>query len=131
VTALVTPVNDFAAPERLDLVWLSDNYHDPHDPFFAQADMAKINKAVFMALKRGGIYLVPEHAAEAGSGLRDTNTRHRIDEETVKREVEAAGFQLVSESSVLRNPADDHLTAIFAPAIRGHTNQFILQFRKP
>ena len=45
------PANDFAAPAPLDLVWISDNYHDLHDPFFAPADLAKVNAAVFKALK--------------------------------------------------------------------------------
>ncbi|HEY1752574.1 MAG TPA: methyltransferase [Caulobacteraceae bacterium] len=130
-TALVAPVNDFAAPKPLDIVWISDNYHDLHDPFFAPADVAKINAAVFKALKPGGIYLVLDHVAEPGSGLRDTNTRHRIDETVVKTEVEAAGFKLVGESEVLKNPADTHMDNVFVPAIRGHTDQFILKFRKP
>jgi predicted methyltransferase len=130
-TALVAPMNDFAAPVPVDLVWLSDNYHDLHDPFFAPADVAKINAAVFKALKPGGIYLIVDHAAEKGSGLRDTNTLHRIDEAAVEAEVEAAGFQLVGESRVLRNPADDHRKNIFDPAIRGRTDQFVLRFRKP
>jgi predicted methyltransferase len=131
VTSLSEPVNEFAAPAPLDLVWISDNYHDLHDPFFAPADLAKVNAAVFKALKPGGIYLVLDHAAPAGSGLADTNTLHRIDEATVKSEVEAAGFKLVGESDALRNPADDHTKAIFDPALRGHTDQFILKFRKP
>ena len=131
VTALSAPANDFAAPAPLDLVWISDNYHDLHDPFFAPADLAKVNAAVFKALKPGGIYLVLDHAAPAGSGLADTNTLHRIDEATVKSEVEAAGFKLVGESDALHNPADDHSKAIFDPSIRGHTDQFILKFRKP
>jgi predicted methyltransferase len=130
-TTLSAPANDFAAPAPLDLVWISDNYHDLHDPFFAPADLAKINAAVFKALKPGGIYLVIDHAAPAGSGLADTNTLHRIDEASVKTEVEAAGFQLAGESDALKNPADTHLTKIFDPAIRGHTDQFILKFRKP
>lgn len=130
-TALVAPVNDFATPVPVDLVWLSDNYHDLHDPFFAPADVARINAAVFKALKPGGIYLIVDHAAESGSGLRDTNSLHRIDEATVKAEVEAAGFQLVGESEVLRNPADDHSKRIFDPTIRGRTDQFVLRFRKP
>jgi predicted methyltransferase len=131
VTTLSTPANDFAAPAPLDLVWISDNYHDLHDPFLAPADLAKVNAAVFKALKPGGIYLVLDHAAPAGSGLADTNTLHRIDEAAVKSEVEAAGFKLVGESDALRNPADDHTKAIFDPALRGHTDQFILKFRKP
>jgi predicted methyltransferase len=131
VTARVAPANDFAPPVQLDMVWISDNYHDLHDPFFAPADLTKINAAVFKALKSGGVYLVLDHAAEAGSGLRDTNTRHRIDEAAVKTEVEAAGFKLVVESDALKNPADTHLVAIFDPSIKGHTDQFILKFRKP
>ncbi|HXQ16379.1 MAG TPA: methyltransferase [Caulobacteraceae bacterium] len=131
VTSLSTPANDFAAPAPLDLVWISDNYHDLHDPFFAPADLAKVNAAVFKALKPGGIYLVLDHAAPAGSGLADTNTLHRIDEASVKSEVEAAGFKLIGESDALHNPADDHTKAIFDPALRGHTDQFILKFRKP
>jgi predicted methyltransferase len=131
VTALVAPANEFAAPAPLDLVWISDNYHDLHDPFFAPADLAKINAAVFKALKPGGVYLVVDHRAEAGSGLRDTNTLHRIDEAAVKSEVEAAGFQLVAESDALKNPADNHTLKIFDPAIRSHTDHFILKFRKP
>jgi len=130
-TALVAPANDFAPPVPVDLVWLSDNYHDFHDPFFAPANIAKINAAIFKALKPGGIYLILDHAAEKGSGLRDTNTLHRIDEATVKAEVEAAGFQLVGESDVLRNPADDRRKKIFDPSIRGRTDQFVLRFRKP
>jgi predicted methyltransferase len=131
VTSISTPANDFAAPAPLDLFWISDNYHDLHDPFFAPAEVAKVNAAVFKALKPGGIYLVLDHAAPAGSGLTDTNTTHRIDEAVVKTEVEAAGFQLVGESDALRNPADDRSKLVFDPAVRGHTDQFILKFRKP
>jgi len=131
ITAVVAPANDFAAPAPLDLFWISDNYHDLHDPFFAPADLAKINAAVFKALKPGGVYLIVDHRAEAGSGLSATNTLHRIDEAAVKTEVEAAGFQLAGESDVLKNPADNHSLGIFNPAIRSHTDQFILKFRKP
>jgi predicted methyltransferase len=131
VTALVAPINQFAAPEPLDLVWISDNYHDLHDAFFAPADLALINKAVFAALKPGGIYLVLDHAAPNGSGLADTNTLHRIDEASVKSEVEAAGFKFDGESDALRNPADTREKAIFDPSVKGKTDQFILKFHKP
>ncbi|HTH97064.1 MAG TPA: methyltransferase [Stellaceae bacterium] len=131
VTALRGSVNAVKAPEPVDMVWISDNYHDLHDPPFGPADLGKVNKSVYDALKPGGIYLVLDHAAEPGSGLRDTNTRHRIDEAVVKKEVEAAGFKLIGESKVLHNPADDHQKRIFDPAIRGRTDQFILKFQKP
>jgi predicted methyltransferase len=125
------PVNKAVAPEALDLVWTSQNYHDLHDSFFAPADTVQVNKAVFDALRPGGTYIVLDHAAEKGSGLRDTDTLHRIDEDAVKKEVLAAGFKLAGESNALRNKDDDHKLKVFDPAIRHKTDQFILIFRKP
>src|SRR5579872_57140 len=131
VTTVVAPVNSFSAPEPLDLVWISDNYHDLHDPFFAPADLAVINKRVFAALKPGGYYVVLDYVAPAGSGLADTNTLHRIDPASVKSEVEAAGFRFVGESDVLHNPDDPHTAAIFAQPLRDKVDQFIFRFQKP
>jgi predicted methyltransferase len=131
VSVIGAPVNDFAVPEPLDVVWISLNYHDLHDPFLAPADLAKINKAVFAALKPGGRYVVIDHAAAVGSGLRDTNTLHRIDEASVKSEVEAAGFRLEGESDLLHNASDPRTANVRDPTIRGKTDQFILKFRKP
>jgi predicted methyltransferase len=131
VSYLHAPVAKFVAPEKLDIVWTSQNYHDLHDKFFGPADVPAVNRAIYDSLKPGGVYIVLDHAAETGSGLRDTDTLHRIDEATVKKEVEAAGFKLVAESNVLRNPADPHTAKVFDPSIRGKTDQFILKFRKP
>jgi predicted methyltransferase len=116
-------------PADSDLVWTTQNYHDFHN--IPDLQVSTLNKAVFDALKPGGIYFVLDHAAEAGSGSRDTNTLHRIDEETVKSEVKAAGFELVGESKMLRNKNDPHTGKVFEPPIQGHTDQFILKFRKP
>jgi predicted methyltransferase len=82
-------------------------------------------------LKPGGVYVIVDHSAEPGSGLRDTDTLHRIDETAVKQQVVAAGFEYVGEIDVLRNPADDRKTNVFSPAIRGRTDQFVYKFRKP
>lgn len=131
VSVIDAPVNSLTAPEPLDLVWTSQNYHDLHDSFAKPADLAVVNKAVFNSLKRGGLYVVLDHAAEKGSALRDTETLHRIDEATVKQEVLAAGFKLAGESGVLRNKDDAHTLKVFDPAIRHKTDQFILIFRKP
>lgn len=131
VTVLREPVNKFSAPEKLNLVWTSMNYHDLHDKFMGPADMAVLNKAIFNALKPGGIYLVLDHAAAAGSGVRDTGTLHRIDPAVVKKEVLAAGFVLDGVSDVLHNPDDDHSLKVFNPKIRGVTDKFIFRFRKP
>lgn len=124
---------DFTAldlPEKADLVWTSQNYHDLHLAKF-NLDVAAANRAVFRALKPGGLYVVVDHAAAAGTGLDVPDKLHRIDPAIVRREVEAAGFRLVGESAVLRNPADDHSLAVFDPAIRGHTDQFVYKFQKP
>ena len=72
-----------------------------------------------------------DHSAAGGSGLRDTNTLHRIDEAAVKSEVEAAGFRLEHESGLLRNAGDPLSADVHDPSIRGKTDQFILEFRKP
>lgn len=117
------------APESLDMVWTSNNYHD-----FKNRDegtVTAMNKSVFNALKAGGIYIVTDHVAEAGSGGRDTSTLHRVDPGLVKQEVTAAGFVLDGESDALHNASDDHTAKVFEAGMRGHTDRFVLRFRKP
>jgi predicted methyltransferase len=131
VEVITAPINSPNLPAKLDAVFVRQDYHDFHDKFMGPADVGAFNRAVYAALKPGGVYVVLDHAAEAGSGLRDTDTRHRIDPATVKAEVTAAGFRLDGESAILANPADDHTKMVFDPAIRGKTDQFLLRFRKP
>lgn len=120
-----------SVPAQADVVFTSQNYHDYPDKFMGPVDLAAFNKQVFDALKPGGVYVVVDHAAEAGSGLRDTETLHRIDPDLVKQQVEAAGFRYAGESDVLRNPADDHTLKVFDKSIRGKTDQFAYKFVKP
>ncbi len=94
-------------PEPVDVVWTSQNYHDFKNPGMFFADTVAMDKAVFAALKPGGLYIIIDHVAAAGSGTRDTGTLHRIDPETVKAEVLGAGFVLEGESKDLANP-DPH-----------------------
>lgn len=129
VSVVVEPFAQLKAPEPVDLVWTSQNYHDLHN--FPGVDVAVFNQLVFEALKPGGTYLVLDHAAEPGSGARDTSTLHRIDAETVKKEVLAAGFVFVGGSDLLRQADDPHTVKVFDPSVRGKTDQFILKFRKP
>jgi predicted methyltransferase len=131
VAVIHASINKIVAPESLDLVWTSQNYHDLKDSFFAPADTAQVNKAIYDALRPGGAYIVLDHAAQNGSGVRDTDTLHRIDEAVVKKEVMAAGFKLAGESNVLRNKDDNRTLKVFDPSIRHKTDQFILIFRKP
>ncbi len=132
VTVLIEPLAHATTPQPVDLVWTAQNYHDLHNPFGGVTpDLAAINATVRGMLKSGGVYLVLDHAAQSGSGLRDTNTLHRIDSESVKAEVTATGFALDGSSDLLRNPGDDHTLKVFDPGIRGRTDQFIFKFRKP
>ena len=102
-----------------------------HDLFWVGADREKMNRAIFAALKPGGLYVIVDHAAAAGTGLDVPEKLHRIDPAIVRKEVEAAGFKFDGESQVLRHTADDHSKGPFDPAIRGHTDQFAYRFRKP
>jgi predicted methyltransferase len=115
----------------LDVIWTAQNYHDLHDSFMGPADVAALNRAFFRALKPGGIYLVIDHVAESGSGLRDTESLHRIDPLRLRNEIEAAGFRLDAQSDLLRNLKDDHTLSVFDGRVRGHTDQVVYRFRKP
>ncbi len=133
VSAVVyTPVS-LGAPEKLDMVWTSENYHDFHNapPGAPPADIKAFNKEVFDALRPGGVFLVEDHAGAAGTGVTETGTLHRIDPAAVKSEVEAAGFKLAAQSDVLKNPADPHSAKVFDPSIRGHTDKLLFKFVKP
>jgi predicted methyltransferase len=113
----------------VDLVWTSDNYHDFHNG--PTADIAAFNKHVFSVLKPGGVFIVIDHAAAAGTGISATSTLHRIDPEAVKTEVEAAGFKLAGSSDAAHNPDDPHTARVFDSSVRGHTDEFALKFLKP
>ncbi|PNS07724.1 class I SAM-dependent methyltransferase [Solilutibacter silvestris] len=119
-----------APARKVDLVFTVQNYHDFHD-VLDPAGVATLDKQVYDALKPGGLFVVIDHVAPAGSGLAATNTTHRIDPAVVRKEIEAAGFVFDGESGLLGNPADPHDKLVFDPAIRGHTDQFIYRFRKP
>lgn len=129
VTATIVPLQTASFPEPLDVVWTAQNYHDFHN--FGPGVVDLFNKAAFNALKPGGVYVIVDHADKPGSGASDTNTLHRIEQSTVRAEVEAAGFKFDSQTTVLANPADPHTAAVFDPSIRGHTDQFAMKFKKP
>jgi predicted methyltransferase len=129
VSVVQGKLTELSLPTPADVIWTSQNYHDIHNA--PNVDVVDFDKKVFAALKPGGVFIVLDHAAEKGSGFRDTNTLHRIDPEAVKKEVESAGFKFVGESDVLHNPNDPLTAKVFDPSIRGKTDQFIFKFRKP
>jgi predicted methyltransferase len=130
VVPLVQPVAVTGDGGSVDMVWTSDNYHDIYG-FFGPDHAAAADAAIFSALKPGGVFMVIDHVALPGASGTAPTTLHRIDPETVKAQVLAAGFKLEAQSEILKNPADPHTEKVFAPDIRGHTDQFVFKFRKP
>lgn len=122
-TAIPTPAQPY------DVIFAGTIYHDTYNE--AGADAVAMDKALLADLKSGGLVVIIDHNAPAGSGIADTNTLHRIDKAQVLADFKAAGFELVSDSDALANPADDHTLKVFDPTIRGHTDRMALVFRKP
>jgi predicted methyltransferase len=128
VVHVVRPFDDPLPPEarNLDLVTFNFGYHDTT---YQDVDRAKMNRAVYAALRSGGYYVVADHAARAGAGIGVGKSLHRIEEAILRREVEAAGFRLVAEGDFLRNPADPRDAAVFKP--NQPNDEFVLKFVKP
>ena len=122
---------EFDLPEKLDLFWLTQNYHDLHVPEYGKVDIAAFNRRVWDALKPGGIYMVVDQAGNPGMTDQQISDLHRIGREQVIAEVTAAGFVLIDESEALHHPRDDHTKSVFSPIVRGQTDQFMLKFQKP
>jgi predicted methyltransferase len=128
VQKIASPYDDPIPPgvNNLDIVTLFYNYHDIS---FMDVDRAKMDKKMFDALKPGGILLIADHAAAAGTGTSVAKTLHRIDEATVKQEIEAAGFKLVATADYLRNPEDKRDTMIFRSPVP--VDAFVHKYQKP
>lgn len=116
-----------------DVLWLHLFYHDMHTALIQTrgATAADFNRAVYERLKPGGFYVVVDHVAEAGAGTSEAQTLHRIEPASVREEVEAAGFILDAESTLLANKDDPHLLKVFDPSIKGETDRFAYRFVKP
>jgi len=129
IVAVTRAFDDPVPPElvgSLDLVTFMFNYHDMGH---MGVDRAKLNRAVFAALKPGGVYVVADHSGRPGTGISESNTLHRIEEAFLRREVEAAGFRLAEEGNFLRNPNDPRDRDTPQPPMP--KDEFVLKFVKP
>jgi predicted methyltransferase len=129
ITADSQNASELKLPSGLDVVWTSENYHDLHNAYFGKPDIRALDRAIFDALKPGGVFMVEDHVAAAGSGARDTDTLHRIDPALVKQEVTSVGFVFEGASDVLHNPDDPHDAKVFE--LKGKSDKFLFKFRKP
>ncbi len=126
VSVVEQPFGALKFPEALDIVFTSENYHDFQNMGMFQTDTSAMDKAIFAALKPGGLYVITDYVSAAGTGKTLTQSMHRIDPAVIKQEVTAAGFMLETESNAMMNPNDD---------LKGHSgqgsSQIMLKFRKP
>lgn len=129
VERLDTPLDDPKLPSDLDAVLIVLFYHDT---YWQEVDRAAMNRAVYAALKPGGVYGIVDHRAKTGAGSTETKRLHRVEESLVVDEVKAAGFELAGTSDLLAHPEDDHAYMVFQPpAGRDRTDRFVLKFVKP
>lgn len=133
----VQEVADFKpAPKSLDAALFVMSYHDvyytPEGAEGPMGDASRMVGALFTALRPGGVVVVQDHVATAGSApVESVNKLHRIDPEAVKRVFEQAGFKLDGQDDSFKSAADDHTKMVFDPSIRHKTDQFLYRFRKP
>lgn len=133
---LMSPQNVALAPDSYDFVLMHLVYHDAYWESakydFKRMDPAAFLKVVFSATKPGGIVGVVDHVGQPADDTRATVDKlHRMDPAVIKADFLAAGFVFEGESAVLANPADDHKTLVFDPAIRGKTDRVVYKFRRP
>jgi len=128
VMHLIRNYDDPVPPEvqGLDLITFFFAYHDVT---YMPVDRATMNKKLFAALKPGGLLVIADHSARAGEGTSVAKTLHRIEESTLRQEIEAAGFKLVSAADFLRHPEDPKDAAVFRPQVP--VDEFVLKYQKP
>jgi predicted methyltransferase len=128
---VVHVVRDFDDPipqdvSNLDMITFFFAYHDVT---YMPVDRAKMNARMFAALKPGGTLIIADHSAKQGEGITVAKTLHRIEEATLRQEIEAAGFKFVAEGDFLRHPEDPRDDKVFKPAVP--VDEFVLKYQKP
>jgi len=128
---VVHVIRDFDDPippdvSGLDMITFFFAYHDVT---YMPVDRAKMNQRMFAALRPGGYLIIADHSAKPGDGTSVSKTLHRIEESTLRREIEAAGFKFVAEGDFLHHPEDPRDVPVFHPAVP--VDEFVLKFQKP
>lgn len=128
VVHVIRPFDDPVPPDvgNLDLITIFYSYHDLT---YMEVDRAAMNKKLWAALKPGGFLVIADHSARQGDGVSVAKTFHRIEENALRQEVEAAGFKLVAQGDFMRNPEDTRDFIVFKPKVP--VDNFALKFQKP
>jgi len=130
VVRLDMEFEDDGYPTNLDVAILVRFYHDFG---WQEVDREAFNALMFASLKPGGVFGVIDHHAKAGAGISEGRSLHRVEADFLQKEIEAAGFVLEQESSVLTDASDTLDWSIFDPEHEGRdtTSRFVYLFRKP
>jgi len=128
VVAGIRPFDDPIPPDVHDLDMITFLFYY-HDTSYMNVDRAAMDRKMFAALKPGGYLVIADHSALPGQGISVNKTLHRIEEATLQKEIEAAGFMQVGEGNFWRNPADTH----DFPSYKANmpVDNFVLKFQKP
>jgi predicted methyltransferase len=126
--SVLRPFDDPAVPETHDLDVITFLFFY-HDTTYMNVDRAEMNRKMFAALKPGGLLIIADHAAKAGDGATVGKTLHRIEESTLRSEVEAAGFKFIARGDFWHHPEDLHDFSTQRPT--GPVDEFVLKFQKP
>ena len=128
VAADIAPFDDPipAGVADFDLITFLFYYHDTT---YMTVDRGAMDRKLFAALKPGGYLVIADHSALPGQGISVGKTLHRIEETTLRQEVEAAGFKLVATGDFWRNRTDTHDFPSFKRDMP--VDNFVLKFQKP
>ncbi|HEY2619930.1 MAG TPA: methyltransferase domain-containing protein [Acetobacteraceae bacterium] len=128
VTVLVRPYDDPVPADvhDLDLITYFFAYHDTT---YMAVDRAKMDKALFAALRPGGVLVIADHSALPEDGATVGKKFHRIAEQTLRAEIEAVGFKFIADAAFLRHPEDARTNIVFHNPTP--VDEFVLKFQKP
>src|SRR2546425_12153488 len=110
----------------LDLITFFFAYHDTA---FMNVDRARMNRGLFEALKPGGVLVIADHSSQAGAGISVAKSLHRIEEATLRRGIEAAGFRLAAPEGFLPHPQDSRGLSVFCAQVPAE--EFVFKFGRP
>ena len=118
------PPFDFGVSD-IDMALTFRNMHN-----FTPEGRANINKAVFEALRSGGVYGVVDHTRRHMEPMTMEN-RRRADAVEIIKEVLDAGFVFEGYSDLHYRPDDELRYEVGRKTVTGNTDRFTLLFRKP
>lgn len=108
-----------------DLYWV-----DKDEKNWPKVDVPKTLDQLTRALKPGGILLLVDHSAKAGTGSNAAGPLHRIDEAFARKDFESRGLELVGQSDALRRPDDTRDQLSYQGPAAGKTDRFVMVFHK-